>query len=70
VTKIERFEDIKAWQEARVLVSMVYEAVKSDKGFFIQYLLSNMNDCPILIDVRRFFEPARVEQDGFYYRSL
>jgi len=70
MTKIERFEDIKAWQEARALVRMVYEAVKSDKGFFIQYLLSNMNGGPILIDVRGFFEPARAEQDGFYYRSL
>ena len=40
MTKIERFEDIKAWQEARALARMVYEAVKSDKGFFIQYLLS------------------------------
>jgi hypothetical protein len=40
VTKIERFEDIKAWQEARAPVRMVYEAVKTDKGCFIQYLLS------------------------------
>ena len=35
--KIERFEDIKAWQEARVLVKMVYDAVKSDKGFSSDY---------------------------------
>ena len=35
--KIERFEDIKAWQEARVLVKMVYEVVKSDKGFGSDY---------------------------------
>ena len=35
--KIERFEDIKAWQEARTLVKMVYEAVKSDKGFGSDY---------------------------------
>src|SRR3989337_997479 len=31
--KIERFEDIKAWQEARVLVQLIYQAAKSDKGF-------------------------------------
>jgi four helix bundle protein len=37
VTKIERFEDIKAWQEARVLVSMVYETTKSTKGFANDY---------------------------------
>ena len=35
--KIERFEDIKAWQEARSLVKMVYEAVKADKGFSSDY---------------------------------
>jgi four helix bundle protein len=37
VTKIESFEDIKAWQEARALVGMVYEAVKSAKGFSNDY---------------------------------
>jgi len=35
--KIERFEDIQAWQEARTLVKMVYDAVKSDKGFGSDY---------------------------------
>jgi len=29
--KIERFEDIKAWQEARVLVRIIYDATKSNK---------------------------------------
>ncbi len=37
MTKIERFEDIKAWQEARVLVKMVYNAVKSNKKFGSDY---------------------------------
>jgi four helix bundle protein len=37
MTKIERFEDVKAWQEARALVRMVYEAVKSTKGFSNDY---------------------------------
>ena len=31
--KIEKFEDIKAWQEARVLVKMVYAVVNSDRHF-------------------------------------
>jgi len=35
--KTERFEDIKAWHEARVLAKMVYEAVKSNKGFGTDY---------------------------------
>ncbi len=35
--KIERFEDIKAWQEARVLARMVYDAVKANKGFSNDY---------------------------------
>jgi four helix bundle protein len=35
--KIERFEDIKAWQEARVLVKMVYTVVDSDQHFGSDY---------------------------------
>ena len=31
--KIEKFEDIKAWQEARVLTTMIYAAVGSDRHF-------------------------------------
>ena len=31
--KIERFEDVKAWQEARVLVGMIHAAVGSDRRF-------------------------------------
>jgi four helix bundle protein len=35
--QIERFEDIKAWQEARVLVKMVYAVVDSDRHFGSDY---------------------------------
>jgi four helix bundle protein len=35
--RIERFEDIKAWQEARVLVKMVYAVVDSDRHFGSDY---------------------------------
>jgi len=35
--QIERFEDIKAWQEARVLVKIIYDAVKSNKSFTGDY---------------------------------
>lgn len=38
--KIERFEDIKAWREARKLVNMVYNATDG-KGFNKDYGLSN-----------------------------
>ena len=31
--RIERFEDVKAWQEARVLVNMIYDATKSSTDF-------------------------------------
>jgi len=31
--KITRFEDIKAWQEARELVKLVYEAINSNQRF-------------------------------------
>lgn len=35
--RIERFEDIKAWQEARVLVGMVHAAVRADRRFGSDY---------------------------------
>ncbi|MCL0079250.1 four helix bundle protein [Dehalococcoidia bacterium] len=35
--KIQRFEDIKAWQEARGLVRMIYDVVKSNKRFSSDY---------------------------------
>jgi four helix bundle protein len=35
--KIERFEDIKAWQEARVLVRIIYDAIKSSKNLAGDY---------------------------------
>jgi four helix bundle protein len=35
--KIERFEDIKDWQEARVLVKMIYAAIGSDRRFGSDY---------------------------------
>lgn len=39
--KITRFEEIQAWQEARILVQMVYEAVKSNGAFCKDYRLLN-----------------------------
>jgi len=39
--KIERFEDIEAWQEARKLVQMVYDAVKEDENFSKDFRLVN-----------------------------
>jgi four helix bundle protein len=38
--QIERFEDIKAWQEARVLVKIIYDAIKSNKNFIGDYKFS------------------------------
>lgn len=35
--RIERFEDLKAWQEARILVRMTYEIAKNDKNFCNDY---------------------------------
>ena len=39
--KIERFEDIKAWQEARKLVNLIYEAINSSKSFRRDFRLVN-----------------------------
>jgi four helix bundle protein len=35
--KIERFEDIKAWQETRILVKMIYAVVDSERHFSRDY---------------------------------
>jgi len=35
--KIERFEEIKAWQEARILVKMIYESVRNNRSFWNDY---------------------------------
>jgi four helix bundle protein len=39
--KIERFEDIEAWQEARKLVRLVYEAVNKNAEFKRDFRLVN-----------------------------
>lgn len=35
--KIKRFEDIKGWQEARILVRMIYQVARNDKSFWNDY---------------------------------
>jgi four helix bundle protein len=39
--KIERFEDIKAWQESRQLVRPVYSAIAVNKDFMKDFRLAN-----------------------------
>ncbi len=39
--KILRFEEIKAWQEARKLVSLVYDAIKSNASFKKDFRLAS-----------------------------
>jgi len=39
--KITCFEDIEAWQEARKLVNLVYEAINGSKGFSKDFRLTN-----------------------------
>jgi four helix bundle protein len=39
--KINRFEDIKAWQEARELVKLVYNAIAANKEFTKDFRLAN-----------------------------
>lgn len=37
MAKLERFEDIEAWREARVLGKMIYDAAKSNKALAEDY---------------------------------
>jgi len=46
------------------------KAVLVSKEIMLDELKGLMNGGPILIDVPGFFELARAEQHGFYYRSL
>ena len=39
--KITRFEDLQCWQEARILVNMVYEAIRNNPNFQKDFRLSN-----------------------------
>ncbi len=39
--KIEKFEDLECWKEARILVNMVYEAINSNEKFKRDYRLCN-----------------------------
>ena len=55
--KITRFEDIEAWQEARRLVNLVYEAINGNQNFQKDFRLANQmqgaavstmaNACPV-----------------------
>jgi len=41
--KIQCFEDLECWQEARKLVNMVYEAIRSSKSFQSDYRLKDQS---------------------------
>ena len=41
--KINRFEDLECWQEARKLVNMVYKAIRSSKSFQSDYRLKDQS---------------------------
>jgi four helix bundle protein len=41
--KINRFEDLECWQEARKLVRMVYRSIKSSKAFQLDYRLRDQS---------------------------
>ena len=55
--KITRFEDIEAWQEARKLVKLIYDAINANKNFSKDFRLANQlqgaavstmsNACPV-----------------------
>lgn len=48
--KIERFEDIKAWQESRILVRMVYKIAKDNKDLQNDFRFRNqLTACSVSI---------------------
>ena len=48
--KIEKFEDIKAWQETRILVNAIYETAKSNKSLWNDFRFrSQLTDASVSI---------------------
>ena len=41
--KINRFEDLECWQEARKLINMVYEAIRANKALQADYRLRDQS---------------------------
>jgi four helix bundle protein len=41
--KINRFEDLECWQEARKLVNMVYRTIKSNRSFQLDHRLKDQS---------------------------
>lgn len=57
--KIERFEDIKAWQEARVLTTMIYAAVGSDRHFASDHRFREQIQCAAVSVMSNIASPVK-----------
>jgi four helix bundle protein len=67
--KIERFEDIKAWQEARILVKMVYGAT-SNGSFNKDYRLRDQIQASAVSSMSNIAEGFDSQSDAEFIRFL
>lgn len=52
--KVERFEDLECWKEARKLVKMVYDAINSSEKFGKDYRLRDQATAEELLGEKRY----------------
>jgi len=57
----------KSHKHDAVIIAVPHEQFRS---ITLTELKESMSDYPILIDVQQFFNPAKAEHEGFYYRTL
>lgn len=67
--KIERFEDIKAWQEARILVQMVYE-LTGNGNFVKDYRLRDQIQAAAVSTMSNITEGFDSQSDMEFIRFL
>lgn len=67
---IKRFEDIKAWQEARILVKMVYDAIKANPKLSADLRFSGQFSSSAVSTMSNIVEGFARETDKEFTRGL
>jgi four helix bundle protein len=67
--KIERFEDIKAWQESRELTKMVFSITSTD-GFFKSYRLRDQIEGAAISTMANIAEGFDAQSDSEFIKFL
>ncbi len=68
--KINRFEDLERWQEARKLVNMVYVAVKSNRAFQADNRLKDQSTGAAISSMNNISEGWASQSNAEFIRFL